>query len=298
MDNLSTGYRAAVPDGVPFFEADLMYPAQIDEVLASFAPDLVLHFAARSLVGESMVEPGLYYENNVGGTLKLLQAMRRAGVTRFVFSSTAATYGNPVQELIDESHPVQPINPYGRSKLFAERIIEDYCTAHGFRATVLRYFNAAGADFDGDIGEAHEPETHLIPNILRVCMGRSPVFRMNGNDHTTEDGFPVRDFIHVNDLATAHLLAAERQTQPDAPAFEIFNLGTGNGFSVLQVLRAAEQVVGHEIPSESGPKRPGDPPRLVASSQKARELLGWKPQHDTLAAIISSAWNWHRQQRY
>lgn len=297
FDNFSTGHRAAVA-GETVLEGDLLRPTEIDRALDAFRPDVVLHFAARSLVGESMIDPALYYENNVCGTYNLLQALRRHGVERLVFSSTAAVYGPPQYVPMDEVHPLQPINPYGWSKLFAERMIEDHCRCYGLRACVLRYFNAAGADADGGIGEAHEPESHLIPNVLRVCAGRSDKVTLFGADFDTPDGYCVRDFIHVTDLCQAHVLAAAALQRQDLPAFQVYNLGNGVGFSVRDVLRAAEAVVGRPIPAEVGPRRPGDPPSLVASSAKAREQLGWRPELADLQVILHSAWRWHADQRF
>ena len=297
FDNFSTGHRAAIA-AVRLFEGDLLRSADLDAALGGFRPDLVLHFAAKSLVGESMADPAIYYENNVVGTHQVLAALRRHGVQRFVFSSTAAVFGNPQYVPIDEVHPTLPINTYGWSKLFAERMIADHCRCYGLRAAVLRYFNAAGADFGGDIGEAHEPETHLIPNVLRVAAGRSDRVMLFGSDHDTADGYAVRDFVHVDDLCEAHMLAAGALERQELEAFQLYNLGTGKGFSVLEVLRAAERAVGRPIAAELAPKRAGDPPILVASARKARDVLGWRPQHADLATVIGSAWRWHTQQRY
>ncbi len=297
FDNFSTGHRQAV-NGLPVFEGDLLKPADLDAALTRFAPDLVLHFAARSLVAESMADPALYYGNNVCGVHNLLQAMRRHGCARLVFSSTASVYGVPISRRIDETHPTQPINPYGWSKLFAERMIEDHCRAYGLRAAVLRYFNAAGADESGDIGEAHEPETHLLPNILRVAAGRASKLMLFGDTHDTHDGYCVRDFVHVTDLCDAHLLAAGALEDAAKPAFRFYNLGNGQGFSVLEVLRAAEAVVGREIPSELAPPRAGDPAVLVAAADRARGELQWTPRLPALEQMIASAWRWHQSQSY
>jgi UDP-glucose 4-epimerase len=297
FDNFSTGHRQAVA-GLKVYEGDLLRPADLDHALPEFAPDLVLHFAARSLVGESMTEPALYYGNNVCGVFNLLEAMRRHGRGRLVFSSTAAVYGLPNQPQIDENHATQPVNTYGWSKLFAERMIEDSCRAYGLRAAVLRYFNAAGADASGEIGEAHEPETHLLPNILKVAAGKAEIVRLFGNDNDTPDGYCVRDFIHVADLCDAHLLAAVALERSDLPAYQLYNLGNGQGFSVLEVLRAAEAVVGRSIASEVAPRRAGDPPVLVASAGKARSVLGWQPRMPQLRDIIETAWRWHQAPRY
>ena len=232
MDNFSTGHVEAV-QGYKFYKADLLVPTEIDQVLNDFKPELVMHFAARSVVVESMADPMLYHHNNVMGVLNLLDSMRRCGNKRLVFSSTAATYGVPLKRRIEEDHPTAPINTYGWGKLFAERMVQDHCRAYGLRATVLRYFNAAGADPSGEIGESHTPETHLIPSVLRVAAGLAPLVKLFGNDYDTRDGYSVRDFVHVNDLATAHLLAAKALEREDLPDFQLYNLGNGHGFSVV-----------------------------------------------------------------
>lgn len=297
FDNFSTGHRGAVV-GRRVFHGDLLVSADIDQALRSFRPQLVMHFAARSLVGESMVEPGFYYRSNVAGSLNLLDALRNHGIERLVFSSTAATYGDPQYSPIDELHPLLPINTYGWSKLFVERMIADYSRAYGLRAVALRYFNAAGADFAGGIGEAHEPETHLIPNVLRACVGSIAQLTLHGDDFDTRDGFCIRDFIHVNDLCDAHIRAAAALDDASRPAFQIYNLGTGNGYSVMDVLRAAETVVGRPIPHTVGPRRAGDPATLVASAARAQAELGWQAQHTSMETIIESAWRWHQQPHY
>ncbi len=297
MDNFSTGHVEAV-DGYQFYKADLLVPAEIDQVLNDFKPELVMHFAARSVVVESMADPMLYHHNNVMGVLNLLDSMRRCGNKRLVFSSTAATYGIPLKRRIEEDHPTAPINTYGWGKLFAERMVQDHCRAYGLRATVLRYFNAAGADPSGEIGESHTPETHLIPSVLRVAAGLAPIVKLFGNDYDTRDGYSVRDFVHVNDLATAHLLAAKALEREDLPDFQLYNLGNGHGFSVLEVLNAAQEVVGRRIESEICPRRQGDPPVLVADSSRARSILGWEPKTPELRDIVASAWRWHQNQRY
>jgi len=297
FDDLSTGHREAIGT-TPLVEGNMLDPAALDRAIDTARPDCVLHFAAKSLVGESMTDPGLYYRNNVAGTLCLLEALKRHAVPRLVFSSTAATYGNPVQDCIDEEHPTQPINTYGWSKLFAERVIADFCRSHGLRAVALRYFNAAGADPAGGIGEAHEPETHLIPNVLKAAAGLAPAVTLFGSDHPTPDGYCVRDFIHVNDLCAAHLLAADALLRDDLPAFQNYNLGTGRGYSVIEILRASERVVGKPIPAIAADRRAGDPPTLVASAAKARAILGWQPQLDDLDSIIGSAWAWHQSPAY
>lgn len=291
LDNLSTGHRDAVRWG-PLIEADLLKPDSLDAAFAAGPYDGVLHFCARSLVGESVTDPYTYYQNNVAGTLNLLEAMRRHGTDQLVFSSTAAVFGNPLADLIDEAHPKAPINPYGASKLMVEDILRHAAHAYGLRSVALRYFNAAGAAPELGIGESHSPETHLIPNVLRAALGTGPGLRVFGDDYPTADGTCVRDYVHVLDLADAHVRALDlMMTTPGAHAF---NLGNGTGFSVLQVVEAARRIAGREIPVEMAPRRPGDPPVLVAASELARQRLGWHPAHSGLDAIIDSAWRWHQ----
>jgi UDP-glucose 4-epimerase len=294
LDNLSTGHRAAVRWG-RLVEADLLKPETLDAAFDT-PVDAVMHFCARSLVGESVRAPYAYYENNVMGTLNLLQAMRRHGVEQLVFSSTAAIFGNPVSALIDEDHPRAPISPYGASKLMVERILADAATAYGLRSVCLRYFNAAGAAPDELIGESHQPETHLIPNVLRAALGTGPALNVFGDDYDTVDGTCVRDYVHVLDLADAHLRALGLMASTSGA--HAFNLGNGQGFSVLQVLQAARAVSGREIPYTRADRRPGDPAVLVAVSGRAREVLGWMPHHAALESIIDSAWRWHQAQAY
>ncbi|TKS55131.1 UDP-glucose 4-epimerase GalE [Luteimonas yindakuii] len=290
LDNLSTGHREAVRFG-PLVEADLLDPASLDAAFASGPFEAVMHFCARSLVGESVQQPLAYYENNVTGTLNLLQAMQRHGVDRIVFSSTAAVFGEPVSPQIDEDHPKTPINPYGASKLMVERVLADAAQAYGLRSVTLRYFNAAGASADGDIGEAHTPETHLIPNVLRAALGDGSRLRVFGDDWPTPDGTCVRDYIHVDDLAQAHWRALDYMQAHDGA--HAFNLGNGRGFSVREVIAAAEAASGRPVPFDIAPRRAGDPAVLVAASDRARQVLGWAPRHTDLAAIIDSAWRWH-----
>jgi len=295
LDNLSTGHREAVRWGT-LVEADLLYPETLEPVFAANRFDAVMHFCARSLVGESVAKPYEYYANNVTGTLNLLEAMRRHGVDRLVFSSTAAVFGQPVSRSIDEDHPTQPINPYGASKLMVERILADAAAAYGLRSVALRYFNAAGASPQGDIGESHEPETHLIPNVLRAALRTGPALSVFGDDYPTPDGTCVRDYVHVDDLAQAHQLALGYL---DAnPGAHVFNLGNGQGFSVREVIAAAQRISGLEIPHTVAPRRVGDPAVLVASSEKARRDLGWEPAHTSLDTIIESAWRWHQAPSY
>lgn len=295
LDNLSTGHREAIPEGLLEI-ADLLVPSSLEAVFARHRFDGVIHFSARSLVGESVAQPYLYYENNVLGTLNLLRAMQKAEVTRLVFSSTAAVFGNPDAALIDETHPTHPINPYGASKLMVERMLADAAFAYGLRSVALRYFNAAGADPQGGIGESHEPETHLIPNVLRTAQGQGSGLKVFGSDYPTRDGTCVRDYIHVNDLASAHLLALHHMESQDGA--HTFNLGNGHGFTVLEVIEAARRITGCAIEFKQVERRPGDPAVLVASSEKARRVLGWRPQFIDIGEIIETAWQWHRTSRY
>lgn len=290
LDNLSTGHREAVRFG-PLVEADLLDPASLDAAFAAGPFEAVMHFCARSLVGESVQQPLTYYQNNVAGTLNLLQAMQRHGVDRIVFSSTAAVFGEPVAAAIDEDHPKTPINPYGASKLMVERMLADAAQAYGLRSVTLRYFNAAGASADGDIGEAHTPETHLIPNVLRAALGDGCRLKVFGDDWPTSDGTCVRDYIHVDDLAQAHWLALDHMAAHGGA--HAFNLGNGRGFSVREVIAAAEAASGRTVAFDIAPRRAGDPAVLVAASDRARDVLGWSPRHADLAEIIDSAWRWH-----
>ena len=295
LDNLSTGHRAAVKWG-PLEEASLADATRLEAVFASRPFDAVMHFAAVSLVGESVKNPIGYYRNNVADVIVLLDAMRRAGMGHLIFSSTAAVFGQPQQDLIDEQHPLQPINPYGASKLMVERILADCASAYGMSAVALRYFNAAGAEADAGIGESHQPESHLIPRLLRRAAGEDLDVRIFGDDYATADGTCIRDYIHVSDLCQAHLLALEYLKSN--PGFSTFNLGNGQGYSVRQVVAAVEQVIGRSLGVQVAPRRAGDAARLVASAAKARARLGWKPQWTDLEQIVESAWRWHRQPAY
>lgn len=295
FDNLSTGHRAAVRWGA-LVEGDLLDKAALGQLFASHRFDAVMHFCALSQVGESVRDPYAYYRNNVIGTLNLLEAMRHAGVGRLVFSSTAAVYGLPLADSLDESHPTLPINPYGASKLMVERVLEDAALAYGLRSVALRYFNAAGADPDGEVGESHTPETHLIPNVLRNALGEGGGLQIFGDDYVTRDGTCVRDYVHVNDLASAHLLAMRHLDTHEGA--HRFNLGSGSGYTVLEVIDAAREVTGIPISFSLAPRRPGDPPVLVADSTRAAEVLGWRPSFHAMPAIIETAWRWHRAPRY
>lgn len=295
FDNLSSGHREAVQWG-EFIQGDLLKQTDLESLFNAHRFDAVMHFSAKSLVGESVDNPQIYYQNNVVGTLNLLAMMCRHGVHNLVFSSTAAIFGNPVADVIDESHPRQPINPYGRSKLMIEQILQDYSQAYGFNSVCLRYFNAAGNDPQGQIGESHNPETHLIPNILRAASGEGPPLKIFGDDYKTADGTCVRDYIHVSDLAKAHLLALQ-YLQTEGGAW-VFNLGNGRGFSVRQVIESCELISGKSIHYELSERRAGDPARLVADSSLARQKLGWVPEFADINDIVKSAWLWHQNSLY
>jgi len=294
LDNLSTGHRQALRWG-RWIDADLLDPVSLHAAFAR-PVDAVMHFCARSLVGESMSEPYDYYLNNVVGSLNLLRAMRTYGVGRLVFSSSAAVFGRPLAERIDEAHPKAPVNPYGASKLMVERILADAAHAYGLRSVSLRYFNAAGAAVEAEIGESHTPETHLIPNVLRAALGQGAPLQVYGSDYDTVDGTCVRDYVHVLDLADAHVRALAWMNANDGA--HCFNLGNGTGFSVLEIIRAAARVTGHEIGYRLAPRREGDPAVLVASSAAANEKLDWIPQRSSIEEIIESAWHWHQAPNY
>jgi UDP-glucose 4-epimerase len=288
FDSLERGHREAVPPEAELVVADLLDRGAVEEVVRREF-DGVLHFAALALVGESVAHPERYYRTNVGGTLNLLDAMRGAGVPRLVFSSTCAVYGQPDEVPIPESAPPRPANAYGASKLAVDGMIGDFCVAHGLAAVSLRYFNVAGAS--GGRGEDHDPETHLIPNILRTALGINELVEVYGTDYPTPDGTAIRDYIHIEDLSQAHLLALDGAR---AGEHRIFNLGSGNGFSVREVIAAAVSVTGVEIATREAPRRPGDPPMLVAASQKIRSELGWTPRKPELAEMVGDAWAFAR----
>jgi UDP-glucose 4-epimerase len=289
-DNLSRGHRAAVPEGL-LVEGDLSDRERLSALMIDRKIDAVMHFAALALVGESVEKPELYYGNNVVGSFHLLEAMRAARVRQIVFSSTTATYGTPTTMPIAETTPQHPINPYGFSKLAVERMLDDYAAAYHFAFAALRYFNAAGAAPDGSIGEDHTPESHLIPIVLQVALGQRPSIGIFGEDYPTPDGTCIRDYVHVEDLASAHLAALER-LRPGA-GIKV-NLGTGRGYSVREVIDACREISGHAIPAVTAPRRPGDPPELVADARLAHALLGWTPRYKTIDAIVETAWRWHR----
>lgn len=297
FDSFETGHREAVPQGVEVFEGNLKNPADVGRALGAKPFDAVFHFAARIQVGESVQNPALYYGNNVGGTMVLLEEMVRREIGRFVFSSSAAVYGNPLEIPIREDHPLAPINPYGWTKRMIEQVLADYWKAYGLASVSLRYFNACGADPSGRIGESHDPETHLIPNILKRALegGQVPV-TLFGDDYPTPDGTCVRDYVHVCDLAEAHLRALEAMKA--APGAKAYNLGNGRGFSVREVLSAAEEVLGTKIESRVAPRREGDPAFLVADSRLAERELGWRPRYAGIGDIIRTALEWHRRPLY
>jgi UDP-glucose-4-epimerase GalE len=286
VDDLSKGYRHNVPPG-RLFEMDLRETAALATLIGDLRPDAVIHFAAFIAVGESMREPGRYFSNNVCGSLSLLEAMVRHNVRHIVFSSTAAVYGNPDATPILETFPIRPVSPYGESKVMVERLLHWFEQAHELTSVCLRYFNASGADPEGGLGEEHEPETHLIPLILRAVKTGQPI-TVFGNDYPTPDGTCIRDYIHVSDLAQAHILALEHLLRGGES--DQFNVGTGVGHSVLEVIRTVEEVTGRQVPYVVGPRREGDPPALVAASGKLRTRLGWEPRYANLHAIVSHAW--------
>ena len=291
LDNLSRGHKEAVSAGAEFVQGDLGDTNIVSTIFNKHKIDAVMHFAALSLVGESCQQPAAYYENNVVKGLSLLNSMRNHGVDKFIFSSTAAVFGEPAVSPILENFPLAPTNPYGDTKLAFEKALLWYSQAYGLKYVALRYFNAAGAD--GDLGEDHEPETHLIPVVLQVARGKREKVTVFGDDYKTADGTPIRDYIHVKDLASAHVLAVEYLAA--GGSCDVFNLGSGNGYSVKEIIEATRRVTNHPIPVQIGPRRPGDPPVLIASSEKIQRILGWKPQHAAIETIIGDAWAWHQK---
>jgi UDP-glucose 4-epimerase len=289
-DSLLYGHRAAVPAD-RLIVGDLNETHRIDQVLLERRIDAVVHFAALAAVGESVLDPAKYWQTNVVNTLNLFESLRRHKIGRFVFSSTAATFGTPEMMPITEETPQQPINPYGMTKLTVERALADYAAAYKWAFAALRYFNASGAHVDGSIGEDHTPETHLIPLVIQAAVGKRPHIEIFGTDYPTPDGTCVRDYIHVDDLADAHLLALEK-LQPGQQMH--YNLGIGRGYSVREVIAAVEAVTGKKVPIKEGPRRAGDPPVLIAGSDKVRRELGWQPRYTDIHAIVETAWNWHK----
>lgn len=290
-DNLSRGWRDAVKWG-PLVGGDIADAGAVAAALRQYRPDVVAHFAAYAYVGESVEYPELYYRNNSFGTLVLIEEMLKAGVNRLIFSSTCASYGIPVRTPIDETHPQWPINPYGWSKFMIERMVEDFSRARGLNAVMLRYFNAAGCDPDGEIGERHEPETHVVPLAIEAAIRSGRTFTINGTDFDTRDGTAVRDYIHVSDLAQAHVLGGEKLLRDEG--VHVYNLGTGNGTTVKELVDAVGRISGQSLPVAYGPRRAGDPPALVAAAGKAEAELGWVPRHSSIDRIIDTALAWCR----
>ena len=293
LDNLSRGHRDLVPGG-DFVAGDLGNPADLQQVFRQFPVKAVMHFAAHSLVGESVAQPLAYYRNNVANTIALLEAMQQAGVRHFIFSSTAAVYGEPQKTPITEDHPCVPTNPYGASKLAVERILQDVSHACGMTCSILRYFNAAGADASGKLGERHQPETHLIPLVLQVATGERQAIKIFGEDYPTPDGSCLRDYIHVSDLTQAHLLALKALLKGGGNS--TYNLGNSTGYSVKQIIDTARSITGHAIPAIVAARREGDPAVLIADSSRIREDFGWRPRYERIEQIIGSAWQWHQQE--
>lgn len=289
-DNLSRGWRDAVKWG-PLVEGDIADAGTVAAALRQYRPDVVAHFAAYAYVGESVEFPELYYRNNSFGTLVLIEEMLKAGVNRLIFSSTCASYGIPTRTPIDETHPQWPINPYGWSKFMIERMVEDFSRARGLNAVMLRYFNAAGCDPDGEIGERHEPETHVVPLAIEAAIRSGRTFTINGTDFDTRDGTAVRDYIHVSDLAEAHVLGGEKLLRDEG--VHVYNLGTGNGTTVRELADAVGRISGQSLAVAFGSRRPGDPPALVAAADKARRELGWVPRRSSIDRIIETALAWH-----
>ena len=294
IDNLSTGFASSVA-GVPFYQGDFANQELLHQVFKEHQIDAVMHFAASSQVGESVLQPEKYYSNNLCKTQVLLNIMRQHQVINIVFSSTAAVYGSPEKALINEQHPVTPINPYGRSKLAVEWLLQDYASAYGIKAVCLRYFNAAGAAIDASNGERHDPETHLIPLVLQALSGRRQGIKIFGTDYATPDGTCIRDYIHILDLAQAHLLALNWLLIQPSYIYRAFNLGNGAGFSVRQVIATAKEITGQHLNEEPSARRVGDPAILVASAEQAKQVLGWQPQYTQLQEIITHAWAWEQK---
>ncbi len=294
-DNLVTGWQDAVKFG-PFERGDLSDRARLDAVFTQYQPIAVMHFAALSQVGEAMSEPGRYWRNNVGGSLTLIEAACAAGCLNFVFSSTCATYGEHDNVVLDESTPQDPLNAYGASKRAVENILRDFEAAYGLQSVIFRYFNVAGADPDGEIGEHHRPETHLIPVMLEAIAGKRPALTIHGTDYDTADGTCIRDYVHVCDLVDAHVLGLKWLR--DGKGSRVFNLGTGMGFSVREVIDASRTVTNREVPHSEGPRRAGDATKLVSGSTRAAAELGWEPTRSTMAQMIADAWHWHLNGQY
>jgi UDP-glucose 4-epimerase len=295
IDDLSRGHKEAVPAGVKLEQINLLNYNKLQSAVDSLNVDAAIHFAAFAYVGESVDNPGMYYENNVAGSLNLIRALQLSGVKKIVFSSTCSLYGNPENIPISEKESVKPINPYAKTKFMIEQVLSDFDSAFGIKYAALRYFNAAGADFNAEIGESHDPEPHLIPIVLQAALGKREKVTIYGNDYSTADGTCIRDYIHVYDLADAHIKALEYLNEKNESL--IVNLGTGKGYSVKELIDSAREITGKEIKAVIGERRAGDPAVLVADNKKAKEVLGWNPKYG-LNEIISSAWKWHKNQKY
>jgi UDP-glucose 4-epimerase len=294
LDNLSRGHKESIPENAHFENADLLNENSLRNAIKKYKIDAVIHFAAFAYVGESVENPGLYYMNNVVGSFNLIKIVNELGIKKFVFSSTCSIYGNPENVPISEKEPANPINPYARTKYMIENILNDYDTSHGLKYVALRYFNAAGDSDNGLIGESHDPEPHLIPLVLFTALGKRKSIKIYGDDYPTKDGTCIRDYIHVNDLADAHIRALEYIGSGEST---VINLGTGNGYSVKEIVDAAGRITGKKIESEIVERRAGDPAVLIADNKKAKELLGWIPEY-SLDRILETAWNWHKNQKY
>lgn len=295
LDNLSRGHENAVPKQVKLYKVDLLDYDKLSAAIKESNADAVVHFAAFAYVGESVENPGLYYQNNVIGSINLIKAVNEAGIKKFVFSSTCSLYGNPIKVPISEEESVKPINPYANTKYVIEMVLRDFDFAYGLKSVCLRYFNAAGCDFDGMIGESHEPEPHLIPIVLDAALGKRKSVKVFGDDYNTPDGTCIRDYIHVNDLADAHLKALEYLFNSGGST--VINLGTGSGYSVKEIIDSAKKVTGLDIPYEIAERRAGDPDVLVADNKKAKNILGWEPKI-SLDEVLSSAFNWQKNKKY
>ncbi len=296
LDNLSYGHKEATLPGATLIIGEMSNAALLEDIFQQYSIEAVVHFAAFAFVGESVLDPAKYYNNNTVSALNVLDTMRKFGTKRFIFSSTCATYGNPIYSPLDEKHPQDPINPYGESKLFIEKILKSYERAYGLQYVALRYFNAAGADPDCRIGESHDPETHLIPLTLQVAAGTREQISIYGTDYDTPDGTCIRDYIHVLDIADAHSLALERLRNGSGSGF--YNLGSERGHSVREVVDTCERVSKRRIPHIDGPRRAGDPARLIASAEKAKSELGWQPKFQQLDEIVETAWRWEQRRHY
>jgi UDP-glucose 4-epimerase len=294
LDNLSRGHIESVPKNVHFENVDLLNESALNNAIKRHNVDAVIHFAAFAYVGESVENPGLYYRNNVVGSFNLIKVINELGIKKIVFSSTCSIYGNPENIPISEKEPAYPINPYARTKYIIENILNDFDTSHGLKYVALRYFNAAGDSDDGTIGESHDPEPHLIPLVLYTALGKRESIKIYGDDYPTKDGTCIRDYIHVNDLADAHIKALVYLEKNEST---VINLGTGNGYSVKEIVDAARKITGKEIKSEIVGRRPGDPAILIADNKKAKEVLGWIPEYN-LDRILETAWNWHKNQKF